>query len=324
VCLEGVREADAVVLLLGAQYGEPQLSGLSPTHEEYREARGKKPIFAFVQDGVTYEQAQAAFVEEVSTWEAGGYRQSFDTPNSLAAKVTRGLHDWELSQKAGPVDEASLKACALALLPRQPNFSPGRPTLNVAVAGAPTQQILRPGDLDNQSLQRDLEREALYGDPPVLDRRQGTQVTVSGTVLTIKQATAEITVDEQGGIRIALPARDATADSFGSPGIASLVDEDVRDKVSAAIRYAGWALDLIDPTHWLRRLALVCQLDGVGYMPWRTRAEVAASPNRASGSRAGLESAQSPPEVLPRADLLFSTEMHAEDITVRLRRQVQG
>lgn len=40
VCLEGVRDADVVVFLLGARYGTPQTSGLSPTHEEYREARG--------------------------------------------------------------------------------------------------------------------------------------------------------------------------------------------------------------------------------------------------------------------------------------------
>lgn len=48
VCLAGVRDADVVVLLLGARYGTPQRSGLSPTHEEYREARGRKPVLVFV------------------------------------------------------------------------------------------------------------------------------------------------------------------------------------------------------------------------------------------------------------------------------------
>ncbi len=37
-CLEGVRVADVVVLLLGARYGFLQPAGLSATHEEYREA----------------------------------------------------------------------------------------------------------------------------------------------------------------------------------------------------------------------------------------------------------------------------------------------
>jgi hypothetical protein len=77
-----VREADVVVLLLGARYGAPQGSSLSPTHEEYREARGKKPVLAFVQSDVEREPALQAFVDEVSTWEGGGYRESFDTPES--------------------------------------------------------------------------------------------------------------------------------------------------------------------------------------------------------------------------------------------------
>ena len=38
-CLAGVREAEITVLLLGGRYGAKQASGLSATHEEYREAR---------------------------------------------------------------------------------------------------------------------------------------------------------------------------------------------------------------------------------------------------------------------------------------------
>jgi hypothetical protein len=58
VCLAGVRDADVIALLLGARYGTPQASGLSPTHEEYREARGAKPILVFAQTGRTTEPAR--------------------------------------------------------------------------------------------------------------------------------------------------------------------------------------------------------------------------------------------------------------------------
>ena len=87
VCLGAVRDADAVVLVLGPRYGAPQESGVSPTHEEYREARGTKPVLAFVQTGFTREPQQERFVEEVSAWEGGGYRESFDTPESLRTAV---------------------------------------------------------------------------------------------------------------------------------------------------------------------------------------------------------------------------------------------
>ncbi len=58
-CLAGVRESDMVILLLGARYGQKQESGLSPTHEEYREARDRqRPILVFVQGDVEREPDQ--------------------------------------------------------------------------------------------------------------------------------------------------------------------------------------------------------------------------------------------------------------------------
>jgi len=105
VCLEGVRDADVVVLLLGTRYGTPQRSGLSPTHEEYREARRTKRVLVFVQNGVTPEPNEATFIDEVGTWEGGQYRDPFDTPESLRKAVTGALHRWEVNEQAGPVNE---------------------------------------------------------------------------------------------------------------------------------------------------------------------------------------------------------------------------
>jgi hypothetical protein len=59
-CLQGLRGSELVVLILGERYGAvPPGSGLSATHEEYRDARGTKPVVAFVQEGVTPEAEQA-------------------------------------------------------------------------------------------------------------------------------------------------------------------------------------------------------------------------------------------------------------------------
>jgi hypothetical protein len=130
------------------------------------------------------------------------------------------------------------------------------------------------------------------------------QANVSGVTLTVRQPNAEITVDERGGIRVSRPARDEGG--WPAVGIASLIEEDVHDRIAAPIRYAGWLLDRIDQTHRLSRVAIACRLDGVGYLPWRTRAEAAASPNAASLRSPGQESADSPPVVLPRAALIRS------------------
>jgi hypothetical protein len=49
-CLRELRESNVVVLILGSRYGAPQgSSGIAPTHEEFREARDRKPLLVFVQ-----------------------------------------------------------------------------------------------------------------------------------------------------------------------------------------------------------------------------------------------------------------------------------
>src|SRR4051812_3021879 len=76
-CLSGVRQADLVVLLLGRRYGMLQQSGLSATHEEFREARDRKEVIAFVEDVADREPEQTAFVNEVQDWQGGLFTQAF-------------------------------------------------------------------------------------------------------------------------------------------------------------------------------------------------------------------------------------------------------
>src|SRR4051812_31274692 len=71
VCLSGVSGADVTLLLLGASYGSGAGDSISPTEEEYREARDRGDVLVFVQTGVTREPRQDRFVHEVRQW-AGG------------------------------------------------------------------------------------------------------------------------------------------------------------------------------------------------------------------------------------------------------------
>jgi hypothetical protein len=82
----------------GARYGSRQASGRSPTHEEYHEARGTKPVLVFGQTRVTPEPNQEKFIAETGTWEDGGYRQTFDTPASLRRHPVAG----SLSRRPSP------------------------------------------------------------------------------------------------------------------------------------------------------------------------------------------------------------------------------
>jgi hypothetical protein len=101
-CLTGLRQSDVMVLILGESYGAEQPSGLSATHEEYRDAKGRKPVIAFVQEGVTREPRQAAFVDEVQAWEGGLFRGGFKDARDLQMGVTRALHDYAMRAQWGP------------------------------------------------------------------------------------------------------------------------------------------------------------------------------------------------------------------------------
>ncbi len=116
-CLAGVRWAEAVLLLVGGRYGDRQPSGLSATHEEYREARERAPVLAFVQEGVEREPAQREFLREVRAWTAGHITASFNDADELQDAITGALRDLELSRAVGPVDEQEILVRAHALVP---------------------------------------------------------------------------------------------------------------------------------------------------------------------------------------------------------------
>lgn len=117
-CLTGVREADLVVLILGAAYGTVQgTSGVSPTHEEYLEARGKKPVLVFVVQNVANREArQSTFISDVQGWQGGLIRAGFNDAKDLQQAVTLAIHQHLLAHATAPLDVQQLETQAKALL----------------------------------------------------------------------------------------------------------------------------------------------------------------------------------------------------------------
>jgi hypothetical protein len=89
-----VADADIYLLLLGARYGEPGSSGISPTEEEFEEAkRHNKPIVILRQD-VAMEPAQQEFLRRAGGgWEEGSLWDRFTDERDVGLKVVRALTD---------------------------------------------------------------------------------------------------------------------------------------------------------------------------------------------------------------------------------------
>lgn len=321
-CLEAVRHSGVVVLLIGADYGAHQPSGLSATHEEYREARERKPVLVFVESGVEREPAQEQFLHEVQAWSAGHFRAAYSNAGELKRAVTRALHEHELATSAGSVDEDGLIARARELLPT-PRGSTGHAALRVAVAAGPHQQVVRPAELEDPTLSRDLQQEALFGSHPVLELSEGTHVHTRGHQLLLEQPTASVIVDESGGVVISQPARRQTPDHGAA--LPSLIEEDVTEAASCAVRFVGSVLERLDPVHRLTDVVVAAQMLDSGYLPWRTRAEQQASPTRMSITGGGADCVvMLSPARRNRQALTHEAERIATDLTVLLRREHQA
>ena len=101
----------------------------------------------------------------------------------------------------------------------------------------------------------------------------------------------------------------------------AIIEEIVIRQLMAAIAFADWTLEKIDPTHRLTQLAIAASIEATDFLGWRTQAEDDASPNSGQMRMARDE------ELAPvrvdhrRAALRYNAKALAEDLMVPLRRQ---
>jgi hypothetical protein len=320
-CLAAVREADAVLLLIGQRYGSPQASGLSPTHEEFREAQRHGTVLVFVQQGVQREETQEAFLREVRGWDSGLYTASFTTPEDVRDAVTTALHQLELARSSGPIDGGEMLSRAKEALGR-PRGGFGQAILKLVVVGSPAQQVLRPAELEQRDLAREINQQALFGSAPIFDTQSGTKDSIQGDHLELRQDNRSLTIDQLGTVSIEMPAEEQREGSH----LPVLVEEFIAHEVVIALSFAGWLLDRIDPTHRLQEVAPVLALFDAGYLGWKTRAEHDKSPNVVAvgiGGKDDLTVHLHPPN-RRREALRNDAKRLAEDLTVLLRRRKRG
>lgn len=327
-CLSELRSSDLVVLILGTRYGSRQSSGLSATHEEFREAQGRKPILTFVQNSDP-EPDQAALINEASGWEPGLFREGFASPMELGDRITTAIHRYELANATAPMDPNALRARAFSLFPESSSHYSG-PILSLAMAAGPDQAILRPAEIENQSLRDAIQQQALFGTPPLFDRRLGTDSRLAHGGLLIYQERhhgedpTQIKLWENGDVYL----QTALDRADRGMGMSVIIQETVEERLEASLAFAAWLLGKIDPTERITHVVPAVRLTGGGAFAWRTRAEHAASPNSVSMTTFGREEERdeavllTPPH-MPRPALTVNAARIIEDLVVLLRRRWQ-
>lgn len=321
-CMQGVRSSDLILLILGEHYGTVQgVSGVSPTHEEFLEAKGKKNVLVFVQQGVNHDLRQSKLIAEVQAWQGGYFRIGFTTPDQLRDAIIQALHDYQLANAAAPLDLRELAATAAALLPRTGrNRHSERAMLNVAIASGPIQRILRPAELEDTALIKKIHQQALFSTSQLFDETKGMSSDIEGDALFLEQEDgARILLNERGGLLLRLPLeRNQNQRGFG---FSAIIQENVVRELTTGLAFANWMLEAIDPSQRITHVATAASIEASDYMPWRTQAEQDASPNSGTmGSGRGDDERMTAQATWARAALRLEAHRLAEDIMVHLRR----
>lgn len=101
--LDQVGTCDALLLLVGAEYGEPGERGVSPTEEEFQQARDRGvDVLPLVQEDVDRVPAEHEFLARVrGTWEQGHFTGTFTGAGDVAFAAVKALSAWQRGRSGG-------------------------------------------------------------------------------------------------------------------------------------------------------------------------------------------------------------------------------
>jgi hypothetical protein len=317
VCLREARDADAVVLLLGATYGPLQTSGCSASHEEYLSVRESDKVLVFIEEGVDPEPAQAAFIKDVRAWTSPGHLTSpFRNTQELTRAVVRSLKDFEVRRSGGLIDDGEMLKRAEQNVRRHRNHGSG--DLIVTIVPGPTQTLVRPSELEPSSLGRSLAQEALFGPDPLFGLEGAREPRLLDGELVLEHAAGWVSLAATGDVTIRRACRPPD-------GLRPIVESLVEAAIASSLRFGARVLAQIDSVERAPYAVVVATITNPN--SWVTAAEFQANPNRLTMSRfldmTPVSAYLSPPG-RRRPQLTADAEGVAADLTVLLRNTIKG
>lgn len=261
--LDRLAKCDAVILLLGAEYGEPATRGMSPTEEEFNEARDRGiPVLALVQS-VERVPEQEDFLRRVrGEWEQGHLTADFTDATDVGFAVVKALNEWRSRSSGDRWPAASERALKLAEGDdRRGSFSGGS-KLRIVFVPAVDRPLLDAVSLRDASLVDDLAAAAR-------DSRLAPQsVAIEGGVgreavrLELKGGRGFDDLALVVGFDGAVVAEGAVGgDELGFGGSVVMADR-ARDVIERAARFAELTWQRIDARDEVREVAVLVAVPG--------------------------------------------------------------
>jgi len=275
-CLQAVREADVMVLLLGAKYGTIQLSGLSATQEEYEEAEHVgKPILVFIESNTDPDQKQKQFIDQFRSWHSGKILDYFLNLSDLKYKIKRSLYQLDQSISNSEFDSNSLVKRAESLIGGDITYR--EPLLLFSLVGGPKNQIIRPAVLNDFNFQQQIEQYAKKKNHSVLESNEKTNKSIRNKWLILQQVSATIQLSQDGEIVV---KKNLIGNQDYRDGLPVIIKERVSEHILGILQFCANTLDKIDSAKSISRMIVSVRITGNQYTPWRTELEHKRNPNR--------------------------------------------
>jgi hypothetical protein len=317
-CLSELRTCDLVVLILSDRYGAKQQgSGISATHEEFREARGTKPMLAFIRESVDREAMQDALITEVQDWAAGGITAAFRSQDELRRAVVKAIHAFELSGREQSIDTTEMQARALEFIRGTRNAQSGQ--LVVGAAPGPSMQLVPSAEFDASAMAEDVFDVGVARG--LFTKMGGANTSRERSHLSVTQGLASMCLSQTGEIAV---VTGAFFEDGNRSALRAIVEEDIRDKLESSLHMIAELLDSMDPTMRSTHVALLAVLLDSGWAPWRTRAEFARTGGSGTvGSGSNSIVVWPPVLAMRRAAVRHDAQRLAVELTALLRREVR-
>jgi hypothetical protein len=321
--LDRIPNCDALLLILGAEYGERAARGVSPTEEEFREAvRHGVQVLAIVHEGVEREAAQQEFINHVrGSWETGRFAPGFRDRDGVMKAAVKALNEW---RQRAPNEQLRAEAEQVALKlaagdDRSGTTSSSGSLMRVVFAPLVGTALLDAITLEDPALADDLAGAAraagLVTNAMAIDAEIDREDTLH---LRAKQDRGwdnpHLRVTRNGAIL----AEGAVAASRGSFAGSQVVADRVVDVVSRAAAFAERVWSRVDPRDEVRQVLALVAVPGAQGKVYVTR--------ELAGNTMQMGHTFSMPNLLiaPETPLLVRREdVSSTDVANRLRAELR-
>ncbi len=258
--LDRLAKCDAVVLLLGAEYGEQSARGVSPTEEEFQEAQERGiPVLALVQDAER-EPGQEDFLWRVrGDWERGRLTADFTDASDVGYAVVKALNVWRSRRQSGDLwANAAGRAVDLAKAGDRPGVFYGGSKLRLVVVPALDRDLLDAVAIRDPTLVEDLAAAARAAG--LVPQSVGVEGAVGRDeiVLALKGGRGFEDLALRVGFDGSVVAEGAVGgDEMGFGGSVVMADR-ARQVIEQGTGFSELVWNRIDARDEVRELAVVC------------------------------------------------------------------